>query len=69
MRPVFILSVSGRHGIKMVCWTSKTAVDKHCLFPVSFRCSRSEFDWASLEMAAEFLEKPHKIAMEEKRWY
>jgi hypothetical protein len=32
-------------------------------------CSRAEFDWASLEMAAEFLEKPHKIAMEEERWY
>jgi hypothetical protein len=29
--------------------------------------SRAAFDWASLEMAAEFLEKLHKRAMEEKR--
>jgi hypothetical protein len=53
----------------MVCWTSHTAVDKHGLFPVSFMGSRAAFDWASLEMAAEFPEKPHKRAMEEKRWY
>jgi hypothetical protein len=52
MRPVFTRSVNGHHGLKIVCWTSNTAVDKHGLFPVSFMCSRSEFDWASLEMAA-----------------
>jgi hypothetical protein len=69
MRPVFPLSVYGHHSITMVCWTSNTAVDKHWLFPVSCMCSRAEFDWASLEMAAEFLEKPQQIAMEEKRWY
>jgi hypothetical protein len=69
MRPVFTRLVSGHHGIKMVCWTSNTAVHQHCLFPVSFMGSRAAFDGASREMAAEFLEKPHKIAMEEKRWY
>jgi len=30
--------------------------------------SRAAFDWASLEMAASFLEKPQQRAMEEKRW-
>jgi hypothetical protein len=69
MQPVFPLSVYGHHAIKIVCWTSNTAVDKHCLFPVSCMCSHAEFDWASLDVAASFLEKPHKIAMEEKRWY
>jgi hypothetical protein len=69
MRPVFTRSVDGHHGSKMVCWTSNTAVDMQFLFPVSCMGSHAEFDWASLEMAASFLEKPHKIAMEEKRWY
>ena len=65
---VFTRSVSGHHGIKMVYWTSNTMVHKHCLFPVSFMCSRAAFDWVSREMAAEFLEKSQKIAMEKKRW-
>jgi hypothetical protein len=69
MRPVFTRSVYSHYDIKMVCWASNTAVDKHFLFPVSFMYSRAAFDGASLEMAAEFLEKPQKIAMEEKRWY
>jgi hypothetical protein len=30
--------------------------------------SRAAFDWASLEMAAELLENPQQITMEEKRW-
>jgi hypothetical protein len=68
MRPVFTRSVYGHRGINSVCWKSNTAVDKPCLFPVSFMCARAAFDWASREMAAEFLEKPHKRAMEEKRW-
>jgi hypothetical protein len=69
MRPVFTRSVYGHHGLKIVDWTSNTAVDKHCLSPVSFMGSRAAFDWASLEMAAEFLDKPQQIAMEEKSWY
>jgi hypothetical protein len=69
MRPMFTRRVYGHHGLKIVCWTSNTAVDKHDLFPVSCMGARAEFDWATLEMAASFLEKPHKIAMEEKRWY
>jgi hypothetical protein len=69
VRPVFTRTVYGHRGSNIVCWTSNTAVDKLCVFPVSFMCSRTEFDGAALEMAAEFLEKPHKRAMEEKRWY
>jgi hypothetical protein len=69
IRPVFTRSLDSHRGINIVCWKSNTAVDKPGVFPVSLICSCTEFDWASLEMAAEFLEKPHKIAMEEKRWY
>jgi hypothetical protein len=68
MQPLFTLSVYGHHGLKIVCWMSHTTVDTHCLFSVSCMCARAAFDWASLEMAAEFLEQPQKIAMEEKRW-
>jgi hypothetical protein len=69
MRPMFTRSVYGHRGIIIVCWKSNMAVDKPCIFPVSFMCSRTEFDGASREMAAESLEKPQPIAMEEKRWY
>jgi hypothetical protein len=54
--------------LNIVCWKRNTVVDKSCVFPVSFMCSRTEFDGAPREMAAEFLEKPQQIAMEEKRW-
>ncbi len=68
MRPVCTRSVYGHCGINMVCWKRSTAVDKPGVFPVSFMGSRTKFDGASPEMAAESLEKPQQRTMEEKRW-
>jgi hypothetical protein len=59
---------TGSLAHEMVCWTSHTAVDRHGLIPVSCLGARAAFGWASRAMAAASLEKPHKSAMEEKRW-